>query len=100
MQDAVVTSSAQSPRSPARRSAMPRSGNQLGAPFRDHIRAARRTERYVYIFAQPQCGNRFVGDGQPELADDPRFKTPRRGGRSGAMNGIVTDWTSSATNTR
>jgi len=49
----------------------------------------------VYIFVQPQMWKAFLGVlGQPELADDPRFKTPEgRWENREAMDAIVSTWT-------
>ena len=76
---------------------MPRQGNQLGrtVPGTTYPCAPGGPNDYVYIFAQPQMWKPFVGAiGQPELADDPRFKTPDgRWENREALNAIVAAWT-------
>ena len=57
---------------------MPRSGNQLGrnVPGTTYPCAPGGPNDYVFIYAQPQMWPAVVEVlGQPELADDPRFKT-------------------------
>jgi len=75
----------------------PRVGNQLGrtVPGTTYPCAPGGPNDYVYIFAQPQMWKPFLGVlGRPELAEDPRFKTPEaRWENRDAMNAIVTEWT-------
>jgi formyl-CoA transferase len=49
----------------------------------------------VYIFAQPQMWKPFLNAiGKPELADDPRFKTPEaRWENRAAFDAITETWT-------
>jgi formyl-CoA transferase len=98
MQDAVVNLIRVSLRDHQRMGhAMPRSGNQLGhtVPGTTYPCAPGGPNDYVYIFAQPQMWRAFLGVmGQPELADDARFKTPEaRWENRVALNGIVEAWT-------
>ena len=75
----------------------PRTGNQLGrtVPGTTYPCAPGGPNDYVYIFAQPQMWKPLLGAmGQPELADDPRFKTPDlRWENRDALNAIVEAWT-------
>jgi formyl-CoA transferase len=75
----------------------PRVGNQLGraVPGTTYPCAPGGPNDYVYIFAQPQMWKPLLGAiGQPELADDPRFKTPDlRWENRAALNAIVETWT-------
>src|SRR4051795_6277991 len=75
----------------------PRTGNQLGRtiPGTTYACAPGGSNDYVYIFAQPQMWKPLLGVlGRPELAEDPRFKTPEaRWENRDAMNAIVTEWT-------
>ncbi|MBN9564451.1 MAG: formyl-CoA transferase [Alphaproteobacteria bacterium] len=98
MQDAVVNLIRVSLRDHQRLGhPMPRSGNQLGhtVPGTTYPCAPGGPNDYVYIFAQPQMWRAFLGVlGQPELADDPRFKTPEaRWENRAALDGIVEAWT-------
>ena len=75
----------------------PRVGNQLGrtVPGTTFPCAPGGANDYAYIFVQPQMWKAFLGVlCQPDLADDPRFKTPdARWENKDAMEAIVTDWT-------
>jgi formyl-CoA transferase len=75
----------------------PRVGNQLGrtVPGTTYPCAPGGPNDYVYIFAQPQMWKPLLGAmGQPELADDPRFRTPdARWENRAALNAIVEAWT-------
>jgi formyl-CoA transferase len=98
MQDAVVNLIRVSLRDHQRTGkAMGRTGNQLGrnVPGTTYPCAPGGPNDYVYIFAQPQMWKPFLGVlGQPELAEDPRFKTPEgRWENREALNAIVTAWT-------
>jgi formyl-CoA transferase len=98
MQDAVVNLIRVSLRDHQRSGRpMGRTGNQLGrtVPGTTYHCAPGGPNDYVYIFVQPQMWKAFLGVlGQPELADDPRFKTPEgRWENREAMDGIVTTWT-------
>jgi formyl-CoA transferase len=98
MQDAVVNLIRVSLRDHQRTGrAMGRTGNQLGrnVPGTTYPCAPGGPNDYVYIFAQPQMWKSFLGVlGQPELAEDPRFKTPEgRWENREALNAIVTAWT-------
>lgn len=99
MQDAVVNLIRVSLRDHQRTGKpMPRTGNQLGqtVPGTTYACAPGGPNDYVYIFAQPQMWPAVVRVmGQPELAEDPRFKTPAdRWNNREALNGIVEAWTS------
>ena len=76
---------------------MTRSGNQLGrnVPGTTYACAPGGSNDYVYIFAQPQMWPALVKVmGQPELAEDPSFKTPdARWENRETLNGIVEAWT-------
>ncbi len=75
----------------------PRVGNQLGrtVPGTTYPCAPGGPNDYVYIFSQPQMWPAVVKTlGQPELAEDPRFKTPdMRWENREALDGIVAAWT-------
>lgn len=75
----------------------PRVGNQLGqtVPGTIYPCAPGGPNDYVFIFAQPQMWKPFLGAiGQPELADDPRFKTPdARWENRDTLNAFVEAWT-------
>ena len=75
----------------------PRVGNQLGhtVPGTTFPCAPGGPNDYVYIFAQPQMWQPLLGAiGQPDLADDPRFKTPdARWQNRAALESIVEAWT-------
>jgi formyl-CoA transferase len=75
----------------------PRTGNQLGRtiPGTTYACAPGGPNDYVYIFAQPQMWKPLLGAmGRPELADDPRFKSPEdRWENRTALNEIVEAWT-------
>src|ERR1700733_1396988 len=76
---------------------MPRNGNQLGrtVPGTTYACAPGGPNDYVFIHAQPQMWKPLIGAmGQPELADDPRFKTPdARWENRAAFNAVVEAWT-------
>lgn len=98
MQDAVVNLIRVSLRDHQRTGRpMGRTGNQLGrtVPGTTYPCAPGGPNDHVYIFAQPQMWLPFLGVlGQPELADDPRFKTPQaRWENRAAMDAIVAEWT-------
>jgi len=98
MQDAVVNLIRVSLRDHQRTGRpMGRTGNQLGrtVPGTTYHCAPGGPNDYVYIFVQPQMWKAFLGVlGQPELADDPRFKTPEgRWENREAMDAIVSTWT-------
>ena len=98
MQDAVVNLIRVSLRDHQRFGrAMPRSGNQLGrnVPGTTYACAPGGSNDYVFIFAQPQMWPALLEVmGQPELAADPRFKTPdARWENREALNAIVEAWT-------
>src|SRR4030081_406358 len=75
----------------------PRVGNQLGhtVPGTTYPCAPGGPNAYVYIFAQPQVWKPLLGAmEQPELADDPRFKTPdARWENRAALNAVIEAWT-------
>ena len=75
----------------------PRTGNQLGrnVPGTTYACAPGGPNDYVFIYAQPQMWPAVVGVlGQPELADDPRFKTlEARWENRAALDAIVEAWT-------
>jgi formyl-CoA transferase len=98
MQDAVVNLIRVSLRDHQRMGKpMPRSGNQLGrnVPGTTYPCKPGGPNDYVYIFAQPQMWPAVVKTmGQPELGEDPRFKTlDSRWENREALNKIITDWT-------
>jgi formyl-CoA transferase len=76
---------------------MGRTGNQLGrnVPGTTYPCAPGGPNDYVYIYAQPQMWAAVVGVmGQPELADDARFKTVEaRWENRAALNAIIESWT-------
>jgi formyl-CoA transferase len=76
----------------------PRTGNQLGrnVPGTTYPTAPGGPNDYVYIYAQQQMWPAVAGVlGQPELADDPRFKTVEaRWQNRAALEPIVAAWTS------
>jgi formyl-CoA transferase len=75
----------------------PRVGNQLGrtVPGTTYPCAPGGPNDFVYIFAQPQMFGSFLkAIGQPELADDPRFRTPEaRWENRAAFDAITEAWT-------
>jgi formyl-CoA transferase len=98
MQDAVVNLIRVSLRDHQRFGhAMPRFGNQLGrnVPGTTYACAPGGANDFVYIYAQPQMWPAVVSVlGQPELAEDHRFKTPEaRWENREALNAIVETWT-------
>ena len=98
MQDAVVNLIRVSLRDHQRTGKpMPRTGNQLGrtVPGTTYPCSPGGPNDYVYIFAQPQMWPAVVRVlGQPELADDPRFKTlETRWENRETLNAIVETWT-------
>src|SRR5437763_5770179 len=76
---------------------MERSGNQLGhtVPGTTYACAPGGPNDYVIVLAQPQMWPALVKVlGRPELADDPRFKTPDlRWENRATLNAIVEEWT-------
>ncbi len=98
MQDAVVNLIRVSLRDHQRYGhPMPRTGNQLGrnVPGTTYACAPGGPNDYVYIYAQPQMWPAVVRVmGQPELAEDPRFKTlEARWENRAALDAIVETWT-------
>ena len=98
MQDAVVNLVRVSLRDHQRYGHPPeRVGNQLGrtVPGTTYPCAPGGANDYVYIFSQPQMWPAVVKTlGQPQLADDPRFKTPdARWENRAALDAIVAAWT-------
>jgi formyl-CoA transferase len=98
MQDAVVNIIRVSLRDHQRQGApMPRTGNQLGhtVPGTTYACAPGGPNDYVIVLAQPQMWRALTtAIGRPELADDPRFKTPdSRWENRGALDAIVEEWT-------
>jgi formyl-CoA transferase len=98
MQDAVVNIIRVSLRDHQRQGApMPRTGNQLGhtVPGTTYACAPGGPNDYVIVLAQPQMWRALTAAiGRPELADDPRFKTPdSRWENRGALDAIVEEWT-------
>src|SRR6201987_4847577 len=98
MQDAVVNLVRVSLRDHQRFGrAMPRSGNQLGrnVPGTTYPCAPGGPNDYVYLYAQPQMWPAVAKVlGQPELAEDARFKTAEvRWENRDALNAIVEAWT-------
>jgi formyl-CoA transferase len=98
MQDAVVNLIRVSLRDHQRQGRpMERGGNQLGhtVPGTTYACAPGGPNDYVIILAQPQMWpalTRVVG--RPELAGDPRFKTPEaRWQNREALDAIVEEWT-------
>ena len=76
---------------------MPRQGNQLGrnVPGTTYPCAPGGPNDYVYIFAQPQMWPAFIKTiGQPELGEDPRFKTAdARWENRLLLDEVVATWT-------
>lgn len=98
MQDAVVNIIRVSLRDHQRAGRpMERSGNQLGrtVPGTTYPCAPGGPNDYVIILAQPQMWRAMTEVmGRPELADDPRFKTPdARWENRAVLDGIVEEWT-------
>ncbi|MBI3513042.1 MAG: formyl-CoA transferase [Proteobacteria bacterium] len=98
MQDAVVNLVRVSLRDHQRFGKPPaRVGNQLGrtVPGTTYPCAPGGPNDYAYIFAQPQMWPAVIKTlGQPELADDPRFKTAEtRWENRAALDAIVAAWT-------
>ena len=97
MQDAVLNLIRVSLREHQRTGVQERTGNQLGktVPGTTYACAPGGPNDYVFIFAQPQMWPGVVKTlGQPELAEDARFKTPEaRWENRDALNGIVEAWT-------
>ncbi|MSP03891.1 MAG: formyl-CoA transferase [Acetobacteraceae bacterium] len=98
MQDAVVNLIRVSLRDHQRTGKpMPRSGNQLGrnVPGTTYPCSPGGPNDYVYIFAQPQMWPALIKTmGQPELGEDPRFKTGEaRWENRDSLNAVVTAWT-------
>ena len=98
MQDAVVNLIRVSLRDHQRYGhPMPRTGNQLGrnVPGTTYACSPGGPNDYVYIFAQPQMWPAVARVmGQPELVDDPRFKTlEARWENRVLLDGIVEAWT-------
>ncbi len=75
----------------------PRAGNQLGrnVPGTTYPCAPGGPNDYVFIFAQPQMWEAFLGAiGRTELAADPRFATAEaRWENRAALDAIVAEWT-------
>lgn len=98
MQDAVLNLIRISLREHQRNGVPERTGNQLGktVPGTTYPCAPGGPNDYVFLFAQPQMWPAVVKTlGQPELAADPRFKTPEaRWENRAALDGIVGAWTS------
>jgi formyl-CoA transferase len=99
MQDAVVNLIRVSLRDHQRFGhAMLRTGNQLGrnVPGTTYRCAPGGPNDYVYIYAQPQMWPAVLAViGQPELAEDARFKTVEaRWQNREALNAIIEAWTS------
>ncbi len=98
MQDAVVNLIRVSLRDHQRNGGvLPRGGNQLGrtVPGTTYPCAPGGPNDYVIILAQPQMWPALTGAiGRPELAEDPRFRTPEaRWENRAALDAIVADWT-------
>jgi formyl-CoA transferase len=98
MQDAVVNIIRVSLRDHQRQGRpMERHGNQLGhtVPGTTYACAPGGPDVYVIVLCQPQMWPALVKVlGRPELADDPRFKTPgARWDNRDEMNAIVEAWT-------
>ena len=98
MQDAVVNLIRVSLRDHQRTGkAMARSGNQLGrtVPGTTYPCAPEGPNDYVYIFVQPQMWQALINAmGQPELGEDPRFKTAEtRWDNREAFNTVMSAWT-------
>ncbi len=101
MQDAVLNLIRVSLREHQRTGVQERTGNQLGktVPGTTYACAPGGPNDHVFIFAQPQMWPGVVTTlGQPELAEDPRFKTPEaRWENRDALNGIIEAWTGQRT---
>ena len=101
MQDAVLNLIRVSLREHQRTGVQERTGNQLGktVPGTTYACAPGGPNDHVFIFAQPQMWPGVVKTlGQPELAEDPRFKTPEaRWENRDALNGIIEAWTGQRT---
>jgi formyl-CoA transferase len=98
MQDAVVNIIRVSLRDHQRQGRpMGRHGNQLGhtVPGTTYACAPGGPDDYVIVLCQPQMWPALVKAlGRPELAEDPRFKTPdSRWDNRDALNAIVEAWT-------
>jgi formyl-CoA transferase len=98
MQDAVVNIIRVSLRDHQRQGRpMERHGNQLGhtVPGTTYACAPGGPDDYVIVLCQPQMWPSLVKVlGRPELAEDPRFKTPdSRWDNRGELNAIVEAWT-------
>jgi formyl-CoA transferase len=98
MQDAVVNIIRVSLRDHQRQGRpMERHGNQLGhtVPGTTYACAPGGPDDYVIVLCQPQMWPSLVKVlGRPELAEDPRFKTPdSRWDNRDALNAIVEAWT-------
>ncbi len=98
MQDAVVNLIRVSLRDHQRNGGvLPRGGNQLGrtVPGTTYPCAPGGPNDYVIILAQPQMWPALTrAIGRPELAEDPRFRTPEaRWENRAALDAIVADWT-------
>jgi formyl-CoA transferase len=98
MQDSVVNIIRVSLRDHQRQGQpMQRHGNQLGhtVPGTTYACAPGGPDDYVIILCQPQMWPAMVKVlGRPELAEDPRFKTPdARWENRDALNAIVEAWT-------
>jgi formyl-CoA transferase len=99
MQDAVVNIMRVSLRDHQRFGhAPPRTGNQLGrnVPGTTYPCAPGGPNDYVYVYAQPQMWAAVLKVmGQPELGEDPRFKTlEARWENREALDAIIGAWTS------
>jgi formyl-CoA transferase len=98
MQDSVVNLVRVSLRDHQRFGQPPtRTGNQLGrnVPGTTYACAPGGPNDYVFLYAQPQMWPAVVQVlGQPQLADDPRFKTlEARWENRAALNPIIEAWT-------
>ena len=98
MQDAVVNIIRVSLRDHQRQGRpMERHGNQLGhtVPGTTYACAPGGPDDYVIVLCQPQMWPALVKVlGRPELAEDPRFKTPdARWNNRDELNAIVEEWT-------
>src|SRR2546421_1308668 len=98
MQDAVVNILRVSLRDHQRQGRpMERHGNQLGhtVPGTTYACAPGGPNDYVIVLCQPQMWPALVKVlGRPELAEDPRFKTPdSRWDNRDKLNAIVEEWT-------
>ena len=101
MQDAVLNLIRVSLREHQRTGVQERTGNQLGktVPGTTYACAPGGPNDHVFIFAQPQMWPGVVKTlGQPELAEDPRFKTPEaRWENRDALNAVIEAWTGQRT---